>query len=67
MNMKVGDLVELSAVGRNTLYLHGFRGKIGVVVETHSKKERFYPIKVTWVGVGTDNFLRSSLKFVSRV
>ena len=64
--MKVGDLVELSAIGRNTMYLDGFRGRIGVVVETHSKEERFYPIKVTWVGVGTDNFLRCSLKFVSR-
>jgi len=65
--MQVGDLVELSAIGRGTVYLHKFKGKIGVVVETLTKEERFYPIRVSWIGVGTNNFLRSSLKFVSRV
>jgi len=66
MQMKVGDLVELSSIGQRTLYLQGFRNKIGVVIEVRTKKEVYYPIKVKWFGAGIDTLLRSSLKFVSK-
>jgi len=65
--MKVGDMVELSAAGRNTMYCRSMRGKTGIVVEVRSKKEHMYPIVVNWIGVGNIKLLRDSLKFVSKV
>ena len=38
LSVKVGDLVELSAIGRGTVYLHKFKGKVGVVVEARTKE-----------------------------
>jgi len=64
--MKVGDLVELSNAGRNTVYCRSMRGKTGIVVEIRSKKECMYPIVVNWIGVGNIELLRSSLKYVSK-
>jgi len=37
--MKVGDLVELSQKGRDTLWCREFRGMFGVITET---EERIY-------------------------
>jgi len=64
--MKVGDMVELSAAGRNTMYCRSMRGKTGIVVEIRSKKKYMYPIVVNWIGVGNVGLLRNSLKFVSK-
>ena len=64
--MKVGDLVELSAAGRNTVYCQSFREKTGIVVEINSKANYMYPILVKWFGAGQVRHLRNSLKFVSK-
>ena len=64
--MKVGDLVELSAAGRNTVYCRNLREKTGIVVEINSKANYMYPILVKWFGGDQVRHLRNSLKFVSR-
>lgn len=64
--MKVGDLVELSAAGINTIYCRHLKEKTGIVVEIRSKEKYMYPIVVKWFGGGRVDLLRSSLKFVSR-
>ncbi len=64
--MKIGDLVELSAAGRNTLYCRTLRGKKGIVVGIRSKAKFMYPIEVNWFGSGTGTHLRSHLKFISK-
>ena len=65
--MKVGDMVELSSVGRNTVYCRKLRNKTGIVVEIRLKKDYMYPIVFMWFGYGQMALLRSALKFVSRV
>ena len=65
--MKVGDMVELSASGRNTVYCRHLKGRAGIVVEIRQKGKYMYPIVVSWLGTGQVALLRSSLKFVSRV
>tara|TARA_R110000824_G_scaffold83332_1_gene208562 strand:+ start:663 stop:872 length:210 start_codon:yes stop_codon:yes gene_type:complete len=65
--MKVGDMVELSASGRNTVYCDGILGKKGIVIGIRSKALYMYPILVSWPGYGQVSLLRSSLKYVSRV
>jgi hypothetical protein len=64
--VKVGDLVELSASGRNTVYYRSLRGKKGLVVEIRSKKKFMYPFVVSWFGAGQGTHLRAHLKFVSK-
>ena len=64
--MKVGDMVELSASGRNTAYCRKLKGKTGIVVEIRSKESCMYPIVVSWFGAGRCALLRNSLKFVSK-
>ena len=65
--MKIGDLVELSASGYNTVYCRRLKGKTGIVVEIRSKEKYMYPILVSWLSYGQMALLRSALKFVSRV
>jgi len=65
--MKVGDMVELSASGRNTVYCRHLKGRTGIVVEIRQKGKYMYPVVVSWLGTGQVALLRSSLKFVSRV
>ena len=65
--MQVGDLVELSASGRNTVYCRSLRNKTGIVVEIRQKGKYMYPIVVNWFGAGQVALLRTSLKFVSRI
>jgi hypothetical protein len=65
--VKVGDMVELSASGRNTQYCRHLRNKTGIVVDVRSKNNYMYPIVVSWLGIGQVALLRSSLKFISRV
>tara|TARA_R100001510_G_scaffold56363_1_gene61768 strand:- start:1880 stop:2086 length:207 start_codon:yes stop_codon:yes gene_type:complete len=67
--MKIGDLVELSAKGRNLKYCKEFVGLVGVISGLDSSKnyqtrEWYY---VDWCG-GKKNapHLRTDLKFVSR-
>lgn len=64
--MKIGDLVELSAAGRNTLYCRYWKNKTGIVVEIHSKEKFMYPIKISWFGGGQGTHLRSQLKYISK-
>jgi hypothetical protein len=64
--VKVGDMVELSASGRNTVYCSRLRNRTGIVVEIRSKEDYMYPIVVSWLGYGQVALLRSSLKFVSK-
>jgi predicted nucleic acid-binding Zn-ribbon protein len=65
--VQVGDLVELSASGRNTVYCRHLRDRTGIVVEMRQKGKYMYPIVVSWFGFGQIALLRSALKFVSRV
>jgi len=64
--MKVGDLVELSAAGKNTIFCRSARNKKGMIVEIRSKKDCMYPIVVSWFGAGLSTYLRSHLKYVSK-
>ena len=64
--MKVGDLVELSAAGKNTVYCRKFCGKKGLVVEIRSRKNFMYPIVISWFGASRMSHIRSHLKYVSR-
>ena len=64
--MKVGDLVELSAVGKDTVYCRRYRDKKGLVVKVRSKKNFMYPIIINWFGTAQMSHIRSHLKYVSR-
>jgi len=64
--MKVGDLVELSASGRNVVYCQNFRDKKGLIVEVRSKAIAMYPIVVQWFGANRAAHLRSQLKYISK-
>ena len=48
--MKVGDLVELSARGKDLMYCMHLCGKIGVVVELKPQMKWRYYIQVSWMG-----------------
>ena len=64
--MKVGDLVELSAAGKGTVYCRRFKGKKGLVVEIRSKKNFMYPIVISWFGATRMSHLRNHLKYISK-
>ena len=64
--MQVGDLVELSAAGRNTLYCRALRKKQGIIIEVRSKENYMYPIVINWFGAGRSTHLRSHLKYISK-
>jgi hypothetical protein len=64
--MKIGDLVELSSAGQNTLYCRNLRSKRGLIVEIRPKKDYMYPIVVNWFGAGRTTHLRSHLKYLSK-
>ena len=64
--MKVGDMVELSSSGRNTVYCRHLRNRTGIVVEIREKGKYMYPVVVSWLGYGQFSLLRSALKFVSK-
>jgi hypothetical protein len=63
--MKVGDLVELSASGYNTIYCQKARGKTGIIIEIRPKG--MYPIEVFWFGTRRILHRRPNLKFVSKI
>ena len=66
--MKVGDLVELSAKGKDLLYCRHLLGMIGIVVELKSPLDRMYYIHVSWMGgPARTKHLRATLKLVSKV
>ena len=64
--MKVGDMVELSSSGRNTVYCRHLRGRTGIIVEIREKGKYMYPIVVSWFGFGHMSHLRSQLKYISK-
>ena len=67
--MKIGDLVELSARGRNLKYCKEFVGMVGVVSgldfsAQYGKKEWYY---IDWSGGKKQQpHLRSDLKYVGK-
>ena len=66
--IKVGDLVELSAKGKDLMYCKHLSGKIGVVVELKPQEKWRYYIQVSWMGgPARTKHLRSTLKLVSKI
>tara|TARA_R100001079_G_scaffold108544_1_gene79207 strand:- start:76 stop:282 length:207 start_codon:yes stop_codon:yes gene_type:complete len=67
--MKIGDLVELSAKGRNLKYCKEFVGLVGIVsgldsTEEFGKRDWYY---IDWCGGKKHSpHLRTDLKFVSK-
>ena len=60
MKFKIGDLVQLSAAGKDRHHNHGYRGGYGMVVEIVTVNTG-WPIKCQWVG-GTNGSPQAPFK-----